>query len=241
MQLKLPKPLRGWREFAGEVGVIVLGVLLALGAQQLVERLNARSEATKSMDAIRVELAHSAGAFEERAVTQPCLDRRLAELEQIFAAARRTGRLPKVGFISHPPMRPIPTSAWTWAAANETYSDFDPEVRDELSRIYSQGSDFWKDVIIEQEMWATLRLLEDAPGPIDSAMLAEVGGTLKRLRFRSSLNGINAEQLLEYIRVQGIRPDYVIPNDERNVHDRGFMVAAIKSWSLCKPLQVNAG
>lgn len=197
MRLKLPKPLKGWREFAGEVGVIVLGVLLALGAQQLVERLNARSEATKSMDAIRVELAHSAGAFEERAATQPCLDRRLAELEQIFAAARRTGRLPKVGFISHPPMRPIPTSAWTWAAANETYGDFDPKVRDALSRIYSQGSDFWRDVVIEQEMWATLRLLEDAPGPIDSAMLAEVGGTLERLRFRSSLNGINAEQLLE--------------------------------------------
>jgi hypothetical protein len=36
MQVRLPKPLHGWREFAGEVGVVLLGVMLALGAQQLV-------------------------------------------------------------------------------------------------------------------------------------------------------------------------------------------------------------
>jgi hypothetical protein len=40
MHVELPKPLHGWRAFAGEVGVIVLGVLIALGAQQLVESLN---------------------------------------------------------------------------------------------------------------------------------------------------------------------------------------------------------
>ena len=34
MRVKLPKPLHGWREFAGEVGVVVLGVLIALAAQQ---------------------------------------------------------------------------------------------------------------------------------------------------------------------------------------------------------------
>ena len=36
MHLQLPKPLHGWREFAGEVGIIVLGVLIALGLEQLV-------------------------------------------------------------------------------------------------------------------------------------------------------------------------------------------------------------
>jgi type IV secretory pathway VirB2 component (pilin) len=36
MDFHLPKPL-GWREFVGEVGIIVLGVLIALGAGQVVE------------------------------------------------------------------------------------------------------------------------------------------------------------------------------------------------------------
>ena len=35
MRFNLPKPLHGWREFAGEVGVIVLGVLIALGFEQI--------------------------------------------------------------------------------------------------------------------------------------------------------------------------------------------------------------
>ena len=37
MGLQQLKPLRGWREFSGEVGIIVLGVLIALGAQQVVQ------------------------------------------------------------------------------------------------------------------------------------------------------------------------------------------------------------
>ena len=36
MHFHLPKPLHGWREFAGEVGIIVIGVLIALGADQLL-------------------------------------------------------------------------------------------------------------------------------------------------------------------------------------------------------------
>jgi hypothetical protein len=29
-QFHLPKPLHGWRQFAGEVGIIVIGVLIGL-------------------------------------------------------------------------------------------------------------------------------------------------------------------------------------------------------------------
>ena len=37
MHFHLPKPLHGWREFAGEVGIIVVGVLIALAAEQVVK------------------------------------------------------------------------------------------------------------------------------------------------------------------------------------------------------------
>jgi hypothetical protein len=50
MNIHLPKLLHGWREFAGEVGIIVLGVLIALGLEQVVEELNwhARTRASVS-------------------------------------------------------------------------------------------------------------------------------------------------------------------------------------------------
>ncbi len=37
MHFHLPKPLHGCREFTGHVGIIVIGVLIALGAEQVVE------------------------------------------------------------------------------------------------------------------------------------------------------------------------------------------------------------
>ena len=48
MKLSVPKPIHGWREFAGEVGIIVIGVLIALGAQQFVSTLNDRRTAAET-------------------------------------------------------------------------------------------------------------------------------------------------------------------------------------------------
>jgi len=45
MRFHLPKPLHGWRAFIGEVAIIVLGVLIALFAQQLLQSFNDRSAA----------------------------------------------------------------------------------------------------------------------------------------------------------------------------------------------------
>lgn len=40
MHVHLPKPLHGWRAFAGEVGIIVLGVLVALGLDQVADQIH---------------------------------------------------------------------------------------------------------------------------------------------------------------------------------------------------------
>lgn len=55
MKLSIPKPIHGWREFAGEVGIIVLGVLIALGAQQLVEWGNHLSQVDEMSARLRRE------------------------------------------------------------------------------------------------------------------------------------------------------------------------------------------
>ena len=52
MHFHLPKPAHGWRELAGEVGIIVLGVLIALGAEQTVENIRARHEVSPPSDRI---------------------------------------------------------------------------------------------------------------------------------------------------------------------------------------------
>lgn len=46
MHFHLPKPLHGWHKFAGEVGIIVVGVLIALASEQVVELIHMLSQIT---------------------------------------------------------------------------------------------------------------------------------------------------------------------------------------------------
>ena len=82
MRLNLPKPLHGWRAFAGEVGIIVLGVLLALGAQQFVETLNSRENVRQTRKAIDAEVSHDLAALQFRLNQRDCVTHRLDELDR---------------------------------------------------------------------------------------------------------------------------------------------------------------
>ena len=92
MQFRLPTPLHGWRAFAGEVGIIVFGVLIALGAQQLVEDWQWRHEARDFSRAVDHELGLDLGTYHSTMVQRPCVTRRLVELER-FLAESSAGRL----------------------------------------------------------------------------------------------------------------------------------------------------
>jgi hypothetical protein len=80
MHFHLPRPLHGWREFAGEVGIIVLGVLIALGFGQIVEAWQWRGEVGSTRQAIAGELGNAAIQAAERVAIKDCLRNRIDEL-----------------------------------------------------------------------------------------------------------------------------------------------------------------
>src|SRR5690349_2466419 len=82
MHFHLPKPLHGWRQFVGEVGIIVLGVLIALGFEQLVEQWRWNREAATARQAIANELASSAEQGAERLAVENCLRDRIVDLAE---------------------------------------------------------------------------------------------------------------------------------------------------------------
>ena len=120
MHFHLPKPLHGWREFLGEVGIIVVGVLIALGAEQVVEMIGWRDRASSARQSLRGELAdHYEDAVEWRTV-EPCIDAQLDRLETgLMASGDRVQ--PATAFHEHEsswtfalrvPSRPYPDSVW---------------------------------------------------------------------------------------------------------------------------------
>jgi len=80
MEVHLPKPLHGWREFVGEVGIIVLGVLIALGFEQLVDQWRWHREVESTRQAIANELVDAATQGAMRIAVEDCLRDRIREL-----------------------------------------------------------------------------------------------------------------------------------------------------------------
>lgn len=80
MHVHLPKPLHGWREFIGEVGIIVLGVLIALGFEQLVEQWRWRQRVSTTRQELANELVAAVNQGAERIAVEDCLRNRIGEL-----------------------------------------------------------------------------------------------------------------------------------------------------------------
>jgi hypothetical protein len=78
MEVHRPKPAHGWRGFLGEVGIIVLGVLIALVAEQAVRAVEWRHKVHAAEAAMATELRDDDGpqAY-ARAAMHPCLQQAL--------------------------------------------------------------------------------------------------------------------------------------------------------------------
>lgn len=108
MANRIVKPPHGWRALRWEIAVVVVGVLIALAAQQFVDALYWEGQAAKARHNIEEELLeHERDAYERRAVT-PCLRGQLLRLSAGLAANRpRWEAMPMVVY----PSKDIPTLA----------------------------------------------------------------------------------------------------------------------------------
>jgi len=115
MHVHLPKPMHGWRAFAGEVGIIVLGVLIALAADALIERSNWRQKVRLADTNMRVEIERNRTNAAQYTILQPCADRVLDRMTADLVAGNTADlqKLHKIG-------EPFVTEPWTataWEAA----------------------------------------------------------------------------------------------------------------------------
>jgi len=161
MHFYLPKPLHGWREFVGEVGIIVVGVLIALGAEQIVEKLHWRAETRATRDALFSEISDNLSAAKFRAMQEPCVERRLNEIAIIFR--RHAASQPIV--LNGPIGRPMyyGTSRETWGVAVSSQAVAHMPLRQKLDFAYAfLIYDNMKDVQNrEQDAWLRLNVLND--------------------------------------------------------------------------------
>lgn len=148
MHFRLPKPLHGWRAFIGEVAIIVLGVLIALGAEQVVQSIHARQNARDAEARVRGELIDDAPVEIERVALDSCLRQRLGDI----AAGLSSGRKDWSPFIIaeqremptalreiyHMPSRNWVTDAYREALTQGDFQTLPAERRAEYADLYKQ-------------------------------------------------------------------------------------------------------
>src|SRR6476661_7408615 len=111
MHVHLPKPLHGWRSFVGEVGIIVIGVLIALAFEQAVQAARDRRAAAEARANVREEIATDLAFLRSRAETDNCISRRLDQVAALIKASQRGGyRAP--AWVGRPRTWPMIESKW---------------------------------------------------------------------------------------------------------------------------------
>lgn len=144
MHFHLPKPLHGWREFAGEVGIIVLGVLIALGFEQVAELMRWRVRAAEARLALKAEVGHGFLVTEERQAVVDCVDEQLSRIERaVIGSGPVLQPLPLYSdksfrFTFRAPIRSFTDSAWRSVIAEGATSHLDRKERELLPIYYAQ-------------------------------------------------------------------------------------------------------
>ena len=205
------------RLFVFELFVVVAGVLIALGTDQLVSNWQWRGEVRDSDRRIRDEIAHNLVNAYERLAINDCLEPRLAELrdELMKDEPLWTGSPARfANDIYHPvfppvyrtPNRPWPQDAWETALNGEILGHFRPERVAQFAALFDEISGLQRSQAEEMNLAASLGDLAFS-GPISGAerrenlkLVAKLGALNARIVFQSGL-------VLENAAKAGLSPD----------------------------------
>ena len=204
MHFHLPKPLHGWREFVGEVGIIVVGVMIALGAEQVVETLHWREEVGTFRTAVRREIGHNLGGYVFRAREDRCVKRRLDELAAWLAGWEAGRPRPLVRPIGIPLSLSLETSAWQSRGA-DIVSHLPIEEKMSLGQLYDEFANNEVHRLDERQTWLSLADYDGARS-LDHQDLMRLHGLITRARFRDVRMRDNDELILKIGRRMGLGP-----------------------------------
>jgi len=205
MHLKLPKPMHGWRVFAGEVGIIVVGVLIALGAEQVVQAGHQRQEASKADDIIRAELGLNLGRLLSRHKIHECVDRRIDEIKSLLDKAADNPVIFTPNWIGRPQYWAFLSGRWEAESQAGSTALIDRHKLAEYGLMYAKMGDLLNEMAFEQTDWAKLRTLEHLKR-LDPSSAFELNTALQDARYRNWRLSLVTSQLFEQAKPLGLHP-----------------------------------
>lgn len=204
MRFSLLKPVNGWSGFLTELAIVVLGVLIALGAQQAVDAWRWRGEVREFRSAVDNEIGYNLGAYIDRLKQSDCINRRLDQLDRWHKGVAASQRLPLTSRIGRPTTTTLRTSVWQ-SRTPEITAHLGLEDRMGYAAIYDDFAGYQVIGDRERVLWGELLDFEGSDS-LDSADLKRMRGLVERGRLASRLINGNWPVLSRHSEAFRIRP-----------------------------------
>lgn len=200
-----PHPVHSWREFLKEVGIIVLGVMIALAAEQALDAVHWAGRVREAEASMRKELAEDDGpqAY-DRLVKSPCIVAQLDRLESAIVADRDRSA----------PFRPQPVVMpffYTWdsdaqreAVSTGAMAHMSPERAYAWSSPYALTSAMNEINLKESDDYAELMGLRAAPIHLAEGARERLLAAIARARRDDALLTHLARMMIKYMRDPGV-------------------------------------
>lgn len=224
MHFHLPQPPQGWRVITWDVAVVVAGVLIALGAQQVADSLNWSTKIHAQRESLDKDVAEGIGSVILRLKWQHCVDRRLGEFDAMFEQRKNGEPINVVGKVG------LPYTVWSNVPTYDTAVDDGTlaHMRLEDRRYYDNVVENIRGIFAlerqEYAIWLRLQRL-DHPERMTESDWADMRGTVGEARALNERLRLNVPYTAGLLR-KGARP-----SDETSQLNG-------EAWgdALCRPL-----
>ena len=250
MRFPFLKPMHGWRAFAGEVGIIVIGVLIALAAQQAVETWRWQQDVERTREDLDDQILYNVALGAERIAVNRCLRERLQLLGAAVAGTNgQWTPLPSVStslfkptlpLVYRAPSRIFTTDVWDQAKANGVLSHMAPEDVQTYSATFAQIADLREHNAEEQSLTPALSFLGFG-GRLDPSSRERALTTIASLDSHNSWMLLVAQQVADVAVQSKRRMSDIAIKEAKDRFDlqrkvRGACVDDASGWKMLAPL-----
>jgi hypothetical protein len=188
----------------GELGIIVLGVFIALGADQAMTTMHQRSEMRELRVAVDNEVASGLGEWDFRLAQDDCVNARLDELARWLRGWREGDPQTLGGSISAPLSGPSGTSVWE-SRDPAVMTQMPLDVKLAYSSIYDEFANNEVQRLDERMTWLALAEFDGAE-TLDNSSQMRLQGLITRARWRADNITRNGARAKKVARNMGIEP-----------------------------------
>ena len=201
------RPPHGWNAVAWELAIVTLGVLIALGAQQVVQWLNDRSTASETRREVTDELNSDLMSMALRQSVEPCIGRRLSELRAIVAQWEKTGSFETPKWVAQSTPVEIELSRYDAALSAGRLALLSGEEQYRMGAVAARIRKYDEWQWSERVPWGRLRSLQFGADALSTGDRATIRTSLQDASTYDYEIQVNTAQALPLARRYGFAPD----------------------------------